>query len=293
MKLPVVFVFDIDSTIVGDVNPLLNRIQVHDFVRSSMKASKLAESTVQKQTIRNMKDIPDLLIRPHFAELTRKIKEYFPDSALFVYSAGVKTYVEDIVSYIEGKTGVQFMRPLFSRVECLVDETKNWAKSVKIHYPDMVKALVGKYPQLAKKENQDFVLNNRFVFIDDNDVIWDLEEKWIKAPAYKFMPVMDPSALLPIALRREKIVRDFLTNTIGSAHAFVEPEGLDDDERNIMYHTWMAAQHSQVIEKNKEAQKDKFFYVLQRALAKVKRSNRPFSVANLKNIKAALVKALV
>ena len=215
-----------------------------------------------------------------------KLKEMFPTVECFVYSLGNKEYVAKFINYIEQITDVQFQRPLLARDESVIDETYNYKKSVKMNFPTIINALSDRYPALKDSKVQDYVLNNRFAFIDNSDVVWDIPEKWIAVSTYAYEPVIDIAESIPIPLRKNKFIQDFLTHS--RFNVFREPEGYNEDERNMMYHNWMANCYAEVMPTNKKAMEDKFFITLQKALAKVKRSNTPFSEINMKNIKKAL-----
>lgn len=287
MALPVLFVFDLDETIIGETTPYIYKMDLHDFINNSVKAGKLPlDFKLPKLT---SKDISPFSIRPGFKDFMTKLKEYFPTAECFVYSAGTKEYVQTYISYVEQITGCQFQRPLFSRVDCTLDERYNTVKSIKAHFPTMIDTLVSRYPALKDAATQDYVLNNRFVFLDDNDVVWDIKEKWIKAPHYKYRPVIDIAGALPHQTRQHSSVQNFLTVLSKMVYVFIEPTGhFSEDERNMMYYTWMANQYALFMSTNKFAIEDQFFPTLQKALIKVKNSNTPFSDTNMKHITEAL-----
>lgn len=294
-KLPVIFVFDLDETIIGESKTLTRQEDIHTFVRSSVKIGKLPPEykSIPSYKIGHATDIPSGFIRPGFAELIGKIKEYFPTAKLYIYSLGTKAYVQNIIEYVERVSGARFERPLLAREQSVMSDHGK-KKSLDTHFPNIFAALTAEFPALAKKENQDFVRAHRLVFLDDNDDIWNNKDKWVQVPHYTYTPTIDVAGLLPLPLRQHQLMRDFLTNTIGNYYVFVEPAEADLAsadalaERHMRYHTWMANEYARTLESNKAALKDDFFYKLAKALATVRRSNRPFSEGNLKKIKAML-----
>ena len=291
--LPVLFIFDLDSTLIGDGTPLDDYMELVSFIKSGVSSKKIAVTNQKLPTPKQIANsIPHEYYRPGLGEMFAKIKAMFPTAEFFIYSAGTKPYVEYNVKYLEKRFGITFNRPIFARDTCIIDETNRYKKSIKSVYPRIFKALQRKYPALKDQSNQNNVETNRTIYIDDNDVVWDKttnNNKWIKCPEYTYMPVFDyRQHISKEILTHPLVIEDMKTKNVG----FPEILHVDESERDLMYHAYMANQNSYALRINIDALKDTFFQRFTKTLQKRKihMLKNPFSNKQLDKIRSALSK---
>jgi|APGre2960657404_1045060.scaffolds.fasta_scaffold71456_2 hypothetical protein len=288
-KLPVVFIFDLDSTLICDSSPLTSYMQFMQFLRDAVASKKIALPNVTASSLRPRpmsEVIPDAFFRRDMASSLSSIADLFPTAEFFVFSAGEKSYVESKVKLMEDRFGLAFQRPVFSRRDCTVDETGRYKKSILAKMPRILDSLQDKYPALKSEEHRETVVKYNLVFVDDNDVVWDLKDKWIPCPAYSYIHTIDATVGLPRELLKHEIVREYInTNSSGFAEP---PPDVSDDERNLLYHSYLANAYRIAFTENKKASDDDFFSKMTQALKTVSRLKRPFSEKNMKRIRDAI-----
>lgn len=213
-----------------------------------------------------------------------KIKELFPTAEFFIYSSGTKYYVDYNIKYLEKTFNIHFNRPLFTRDDCVYDEKNYTTKSIISIYPRIFKALLSKYPLLSNAEIQKEIINNRNIIIDNNDVIWDDKNKWIKCPDYNYKSVIDFTQYVPKEILTHPLIIEYMKN---KKLSFVDSPNLLESERELMYHTFMANQNSIAIATNLESSKDIFFPLFIKTLKalKINKLKMPFSNKQLDKIR--------
>lgn len=292
-KLPVIFIFDLDSTLICSTYPLLGYNQFIDFLRDAISSKKidLPNVTLATARARPMSElVPDEYFRCDIGTSMKALKTLFPTAVFVVFSAGEKAYVEKNVKLIEERFGVCIQRPIFSREHCTIDETNRYRKSILANLPRLMNALQEHYPALKQTENIERVVKHNMVFVDDNDVVWDLKAKWIPCPIYEYMHVIDVTAGLPRTLLQHQLVRDYInTHSVG----FAEPppeQDISEDERNLMFHSYLANMYRLAFTKNKEALKDDFFKRFVSAVKPLSKLQKPFTEKNLQHIRDTMEK---
>ena len=280
--LPIIFIMDMDLTMIGNSATFSSCIEVVKFVRACCKSKKIEGLPCPKPVA--FSDLMTIdFVRPGLKDMFANISEMYPTAEFFVYSAGAKPYVHAVIAALEKLVNVSFNKPILTRDECILNETRNYTKSITVHYDAMIQSLLSKYPALGKKENQDDVLKSRIVFIDDVDYVWDLKEKWVKCPEYLYNPVLDITQYIDTSTRKHPLVaKQIETNEA----FFKEPDVDSTDERNMAYHMYMAEWYRSQYVKNKLAFEDKFCEKFVECIKPFKKLAHPFSNANIAKVNA-------
>ena len=282
-KLPIIFILDMDQTLIGQSSTYGSCIDLVKFVRECCKSKKI-ESTSCPKAITYADMVKPDFFRVGLKDMLTGIREMYPTAELFVYSAGAKLYVESMIPVIEKHVGMTFNRPLFTRDDCVVNESNNYTKSIMVHIDTMLRSLAHKYPKLDAQK--DTMLQSRIVFVDDVDIVWDIKEKWVKCPEYGYTPVVDLTHhIADMAIRRHPLVTAHIEK---NRQFFKEPEGVTSDERDMAYHLYMADWHRSQYMKNKAALEDGFCKAFVTAIKPFKKLAHPFSNANIGKINASL-----
>jgi len=259
-KLPVLFIMDMDKTIIGESDMILGAHSLIDFVRNCCKTNKIQDLPCPKAVKYQDLTIKEF-IRPDAKNFFHKIKENFPTAEFFIYSHGTKDYVDKMIPMLEKELDMQFARPIFTRNDCIQNERGKDMKTVMVHYDTMIKSLVNKYPALKDKKNQDLVIKERILFIDDNDMVWDIKTKWIKCPHYSYKPIIDIQSYIDSKTIQHELVQSYIKAEL-NYFVITNVESNTIDEQKMAYHVHMASLYQSVVEVNRDALKDKFFDIL-------------------------------
>jgi hypothetical protein len=170
---PLVIVLDMDGTIIGDIRPQLQLVELH----KSLKAQD------KKVNVLNIKDFQSRLrsgiVRPYFSKFVKKLKEHNTNVEFFVYTASEKKWAHFLVPQIEKAAGVKFNRPIFTRDDC----TSDYKKTVSNIMGGIFKSLKKRYGVLKKKDMED-----RIVIVDNTSEVFDQNNQrfLIHCPTYDF-----------------------------------------------------------------------------------------------------------
>jgi hypothetical protein len=281
-KYPIIVIWDMDKTMIGDTNLMMKSVNLVKFVRQAIQSKKIEDAPSPKNMTYHDFIVPGF-IRPGLSDLFSGIKKTFPTAEFFVYSSGDKKYVESIVPVVEKETGVTFRRPLFSRPDCVYDG-QWYRKSIQAQMDIIVSALLPDYPILKDAEAREAILKGHVIFLDDTDVVWDMPTKWVQCSSYDFYPVIDVSSFLDLSIRQHPIVKEY----IAKENAFFEEPtdpSITTYERNLMYHTYMANYYASYLEQSKRALEDTFCKRLLKALKPYKNRKHPFTDKNVEKIR--------
>jgi hypothetical protein len=289
-RLPVIFVFDMDETIIGVSNPLFNVIEFRRFVRDGMKTGKIptnGRSSINSLQLASI--LPDQMMRPGFKEAVFSIKKMYPTAEFFLYSAGTAEYVKDVVTWIEKKSGIKFRRPLLSRQQTIRSETSQIVKSLDLHINTMLDILIKDYPALQYEQYRAAVAASRIIHIDDRpDILWEGNDKLITCPAFSYVPFVDVTTGVDPCIVKSELVQEFLKKQ-NDNDVFIEPDATSTcDERDAEYHIFMAEQFRRIAGPNKKTLQDTFFPTFVKALNIFKSHKKPFTPKNVKKINEAI-----
>lgn len=280
--LPVIFLLDMDATMIGASDNLEMVINLVTFMKNTCLAKKtMMDKCPRIPTYTEL--APPEFFRPGLKEMLKGIESLYENAEVFVYSAGTKDYVHQMVNAIEKNTGFHFNRPLFTRDECIVTENNNWGKSVLVNSDAILKPLTKKYPYLKKVPAQ-YILDNRVIFVDDYDFVWDIKSKWVQCPGYKYSPAIDYLSYVDKDLLTNQAIKDYLKTMFG----YEEPEKATTDERNVARYMFALNLHYKVMDSNKAALKDTFCKQFLAAIKPFRKLEKPFCDKNIEKIRAAV-----
>lgn len=285
--LPVIFIFDLDETLIGKASPINDVYEFRDFLVKAKKAGKLPMSCKLSRVSRaDMYDRHPHFLRPHAIDFIHAIKDKFPTAELYVYSAGTREYVTDSIKWVEKEANMQFNRPIMARDNTITDSQYGYTmKSITYLIDMIIQSLESKYPALKNEKNRAKVLESRIMMIDDNPtVMWDGPEKMIGCPHYTYTPVEDMTAGLDASVLTIPEVSNYLRDA-----AFVPSNDVAVPEENMAaFHVHMFQKYQSVIPGNKAAIEDTFFAKLLSALRPLSKLKRPFTTDRIAKINKAM-----
>lgn len=180
--LPHVFILDWDGTIVGKVDYQSQRFNLAKTIRRyGFKVPNKPTNVPHAFT----KD--EQLVRPGFAAFVRSMREFYGGQcAFFIYTGSEKSWALQEIAWVERAHGIKFERPIFTRMDCILDASGNYRKSVKHIWPRILRALQSKHRIFTKAE-RDQILNSQTMIIDNNAVFMDFEQRLLICPDYGYM----------------------------------------------------------------------------------------------------------
>jgi hypothetical protein len=194
MSLPLVFLFDMDGTLIGD-----SMIQLCRYELSQLMGFKYDYKLIKDE-------LDNGLLRPHFESFIKTINIKYPYAEVFIYTAAQKEWASVMISFIEKHigNGFKFNRPIFSREYCLLDNGIV-IKSIGKLAPIIYKKLKKKYNLQSSSD-----LKKQIVLIDNNHVIHSVDGyRFIKCPSYEHFVISNIIENIP-----EKKIKQYLTTIV-------------------------------------------------------------------------------
>lgn len=281
--LPIIFIFDLDSTLIGDSNPILDYYDLIQFIKNARISNKI---TIEQVSDLEFKSLPNWktvlnpsIIRPYLKDFLQSLQTYFSNAEFFIYSAGETEYVRNMVKFIEKNIGIRFNRPLFSRTDCVLDETDHFSKSIITEFPKIIQSLslIDKYSKLNLEKYTDDILKHSVLFIDDRNSLWDNKEKWLKCPSYNYKPIVELNVTLLQMIRHIPLIQEYLKSSGKNKKLYVdENKQSTDDEFYMGYHLFMANIYRDNLSENTKALQDDFFKHMIKLLKPYPMKKEPF-----------------
>ena len=177
MKLPYIFIFDIDNTIIGDIH--------HQIIEYNLLEN------INTLLIKDY-DITDILnngmLRPYFKDFIDFIYKKYKNVEIYVYTNSSFEWINyGLIHNIQKSINYKINKPYFTR-----DDSNYYKKLLGNLYDNIINSLIAKYPSLKSQKNKEFVFKNQIVFIDDiKNNLKDYPQKQILCPKYNYIDVYD------------------------------------------------------------------------------------------------------
>jgi hypothetical protein len=188
-KQPFIIIFDIDQTIIGNINMLSKENDLLEFIFNTCK--KKGINTECKNIELDMREeLKDGLLRPYVCDFITFCDKKFKNVEVFFYTNSSYKWTNKILGKnIEKALNIKVNRPFFTRENSM---SLDWKKSLANVYPLIIKSLLKKYPSMKDEKNTEYILNNRTIFIDDikNNII-SYTNRQIVCPEYNYFSFYD------------------------------------------------------------------------------------------------------
>jgi hypothetical protein len=235
-----VFIIDLDGTIIGDcvyqaeiykISLILNKLKI------KIKINDILEDAYKERT---------RMIRPYFKFFIEKMKEYYPSSYFYIYTASEKRWAEKEIKIIEKVLKIKFNRPIFTRNDC-----------------EIIDNGIKKSIEIIKKKIK--IKNPEILIIDDNNVYMDYNENLVKCSIYNYKFFCNYWEYIPIEKIGNKIVLKYLKSLISNNRLspIIEKKTMKE---KINYYDWLYQKCNEVNKGNKQCIKDKFWLNLTKIL---------------------------
>ena len=165
-KYPFIIILDIDQTIIGTVNQLCKEREVLEYIYNLCKKRRL-EKCIRQNNVDMQNELNDGLLRPYIKEFIQYCNSKFKNVEIFFYTNSSYNYTNTfLATNVEKALKVKVNKPYFTRENSMIINGK-YKKSLVNIFPFIIKSLVKKYPIMKNEKIIDYIIHNRFVFIDD------------------------------------------------------------------------------------------------------------------------------
>jgi hypothetical protein len=175
MKLPFIFIFNLDKTIIGDIKSMYNILKT------------------MNNKFYNIEEFKEKFIRPNFKDFIKFIKNKYKNVELYIYCNGngngngnsdLNIIINRIESYVNVNVNVNVndndnikFNKLYFKDDILIGDI----------YDTIITDLISKYPLLKIDKNKKNVFDKQFLYIDSiKDNIKDYPEKQLVCPEYNY-----------------------------------------------------------------------------------------------------------
>lgn len=288
-ELPIIFIIDIDNTLIGKSVSLLKFKELNNFIRDSCNRNKIDDKDeICKITDRIWYEkMDEKFFRPYMKEFLTGIKETYKNAEFFVFSTGTNNYVKQIVGYIEKhlENKIKINKPYFSREQSFRDENLYYIKDINVYDMEIIKALKKRYPKIETKITE--VLNERTIIIDDLEV-WEDDYRHIKIKRYMFNTIIEFDYFLLKKIYENQYLYNFVYNS-----EILQIEGENFYEFLFNYHLYMMNLYRKIEVDNKTEINDNEFEKLLKLIVKLKnKKGNIFTKKNLTNINKKMISSI-
>ena len=281
--LPYIFVLDWDGTIAGRVDFQVQQFLLHNSLRKhGFKPVK--QHAIPPAFYPNAK-----LIRPGFASFVKSMKKMYPEVYFFIYTASEKTWAHQEIAWMEKTHGIKFMRPIFTRQDCVVDVGGNYSKSLGKVFPRMIKAISKESQRNYTGKERMHILENNLVIIDNNAVYNDRSDKLLLCPDYHYAVFENLLHGIPTEARTHPVVQQSILGMVNQGFLCPMPNMQEDAMRSLArQYEWLAAKCKSITHENVAYENDTFWPYLKKLITQ--NHLRTFSISVIKQLQDAVWK---
>lgn len=189
---PIVFVLDLDNTIIGNIEPQAREYELIKLINASLTANNMRSIPYKKSVLE--RELRGHIIRPHFAKFIENMNKY-ENIELFIYTASIKEWARFVVPVIEKCVNYKFKRPLLTREDMIGGGEQ---KSIENVRPKIYRSLRKKYSLKSQEDLTNILMidNRRDVLLEKNMLV--------KCPDYEYCYPIDYLRNIP-----KKIVKQY------------------------------------------------------------------------------------
>tara|TARA_B100001142_G_scaffold279748_1_gene290559 strand:+ start:71 stop:883 length:813 start_codon:yes stop_codon:yes gene_type:complete len=237
-----IFVLDLDNTIIGNCTYQSDIYILHKF---QMKYGiKTINNNLQESYKYNSK-----LIRPYFYYFYKKIKEKYPNSYIFIYTASENNWAKKEIGLIEKGLNIKFSRPIFTRNDCIINSNGEYKK------------LISKIlPKIKKITNN---IKENLVIIDNNNTFVDYNSNFILCKSYEYIYFLDIWKNINKDFYKYTELTNYIVKLIknNKLSKYYNMETISSKELEKIY-KWKYKKYKKINKINKKYLNDKFWKIL-------------------------------
>lgn len=261
-NLPIVFILDWDGTIAGRVDFQSQAYSLAQSLRKNGFKPKPLPSLLQSFSPKSK------LIRPGLLSFMQAMKSFYHQHEVFffIYTASEKTWANYEINLVEKQFGIKFMRPIFTRDDCIVDQGGQYKKSLGKVFPRICRA-ISKTRPLTPPEKM-YIIENNLIIIDNNAVYTDRPDKLLLCPDYDYVVFENLLDMIPDESKNHPLVMQSILSLVNSGHLCPLPNSHSSDFMKDITHTygWLASRCKSIVNSNKVYENDDFWKHLRKLI---------------------------
>lgn len=168
-----IFILDLDGTIIGNCC-YQSDLHILQILQKRNNIKIFNNNNLISSYKNNSK-----LIRPYFIYFYNKIKNFYPKSLIYIYTASEKNWAKKEIEYIEKSHNIKFSRPIFNRDHCVISSNGQYKKSISNILPKIKKS--------SKYNN----IKDNLIIIDNNNTFLDYNNNFILCKSYDYIHYID------------------------------------------------------------------------------------------------------
>lgn len=187
-KLPFIIIFDVDKTLIGDIRNMANEYYIMQLIHKLCKQKGIT-NVCPSDMIDIQDELKSGLIRQHITDFIDFCDKKYKNAEICIYTHAAYRWAHtNVIPNIEKALNRKFLRPYFTREDCLLSRDKVLSNI----YHQIVDSVCKKYPAMKEEKYQNIVFDTRLLMIDDIDNnLKDFPNKQIVCPAYTYKPYSD------------------------------------------------------------------------------------------------------
>lgn len=282
-QLPYIFIFDWDGTIAGRVDFQVQQFLLHNTLRKN-GFKPVKQHVIPPAFYPNAK-----LIRPGFSSFLKAMRKMYPEVYFFIYTASEKTWAHQEIAWMEKTHGIRFMRPIFTRQDCVVDSAGNFRKSLAKVFPRIVNAIHKETGRVFAVKDRIALLEQNTIIIDNNAVYSDRPDKMLLCPDYHYAVFENLLHGVPAEARNHPVIQQNILGLVNQGYLCPLPGSQEDAMRSLArQYDWLAAKCKGITHENKTYETDNFWPYLKKLI--YQNQLRSFSVSVIKQLQDAVWK---
>lgn len=187
-KYPFILIFDIDCTVIGDIRFLVQEAHILKYIYNICE-NESNDNCKFIENINMQTELKNGLLRPNIKEFIEFCNNKFKNVEIFFYTGSAYGWTNSSLGKnIEKALNIKINRPFFTRENLILTSVKK-EKSLANIFPLITTTLENRYPIMKNKDDIDYIINNRTIFIDDVKYnTYTHVNRQIVCPEYKFLP---------------------------------------------------------------------------------------------------------
>jgi hypothetical protein len=184
-KLPFIIIFDVEYTIVGDVDEIMYEWNVLEYIYNICKKKGIHAKCFSSDLVDMQDELKNGLLRPYVSDFIRFCNTKFKNAEVFLYTNNGYSWMNQVLGKnIEKALKIKINRPFLTAHNSMKYDSK---KSIANTFPIIIKSLTRKYPSLKDEAISEYVLNNRTILIDNTmSEFFTYTERHLICPKYNF-----------------------------------------------------------------------------------------------------------
>ena len=251
---PYIFILDLDGTIIGECTYQCDIYNIEYILKKNLIKNKTPNTLIKCYKKKSK------LIRPYFSFFLKKMKNMFPNSLFYIYTASEKIWANKEIQLIEKSHEIKFNRPLFTRDDCILGSDNLYKKSIKKILPRILKSI--------KNKNCD-IIKERILVIDNNPRFIDYNDNILSCPTYDYILFDNLWKNIPRESLKIKELKIIIKNLINSNRLCKICNHNDNNMRQLeIIYEWLHEKHKSINRQNDKYNNDKFWKILANVIKK-------------------------